>query len=74
MIDLGEIRRAAGRTQVELADAMATSQGQISRIERQNDMLLSTLTAYLSAIGADAALVVLVGGKTISQSLTEVRR
>ena len=74
MIDLVELRRAAGVTQVQLADALATTQGQISRIERQNDMLLSTLIAYLSALGADASLVVLVGGKTISQSLTEVRR
>ena len=37
-------------------------------------MLLSTLIAYLSALGADASLVVSVGGKTISQSLTKVRR
>ena len=74
MIDLVELRRAAGVTQVQLADVLATTQGQISRIERQNDMLLSTLIAYLSALGADASLVVLVGGKTLSQSLTEVRR
>ena len=74
MIDLVELRRAAGVTQVQLADVLATTQGQISRFERQNDMLLSTLIAYLSALGADASLVVLIGGKTISQSLTEVRR
>ena len=43
MIDLAEIRRAAGRTQVELATALNTSQAQISKIERQCDMLLSTL-------------------------------
>ena len=74
MIDLVELRRAAGVTQVQLADVLATTQGQISRFERQNDMLLSTLIAYLSALGADASLVALIGGKTISQSLTEVRR
>jgi transcriptional regulator with XRE-family HTH domain len=74
VIDLVELRRAAGVTQVQLADVLATTQGQISRFERQNDMLLSTLIAYLSALGADASLVVLIGGKTISQSLTEVRR
>ncbi len=73
MIDLAEIRRAAGRTQVELATALNTSQGQISRIERQNDMLLSTLSAYLTALGVHASLVVSVGGKTIAQELTEGR-
>jgi transcriptional regulator with XRE-family HTH domain len=71
MIDLGEIRRAAGRTQVELAAALNTSQGQISRIERQSDLLLSTLRAYLTALSVEASLVVSVGGKTIAQELTE---
>ena len=74
MIDLAELRRAAGITQVQLAEALATTQGQISRIERQSDMLLSTLIAYLTALGVEASLVVLVGGKTIAQELTEGRR
>jgi transcriptional regulator with XRE-family HTH domain len=74
VIDLANIRRAAGRTQVELATAMNTSQGQISRIERQSDFLLSTLRAYLTALGAEASLVVSVSGKTIAQELTERRR
>ena len=74
MVDLSEIRRAAGRTQVELASALGTTQGQISRIERQSDMLLSTLIAYLTALGVEASLVVLVGGTTIAQELTERRR
>jgi transcriptional regulator with XRE-family HTH domain len=74
MIDLAEIRRAVGRTQVELATALDTSQGQISRIERQSDLLLSTLRAYLTALGVEASLVVSVGGKSIAQELTEGRR
>lgn len=74
MIDLAEIRRAAGRTQVELATALNTSQGQISRIERQSDLLVSTLRAYLTALGAEASLVVSVSGKTIAQELTAGRR
>ena len=71
MIDLAELRQESGVTQVQLAEALATSQGQISRIERQSDMLLSTLIAYLTALGVEASLVVLVGGKTITQELTE---
>ncbi|MDI3312946.1 MAG: helix-turn-helix transcriptional regulator [Mycobacterium sp.] len=74
MIDLAEIRHAARRTQVELATALGMSQGQISRIERQSDLLLSTLRAYLTALGVQASLVVSVGGKTITQQLTEERR
>jgi transcriptional regulator with XRE-family HTH domain len=74
VIDLAELRRTAGVTQVQLAEALATSQGQISRIERQSDLLVSTLIAYLTALGVEASLVVLVGGKTIAQELTEGRR
>jgi transcriptional regulator with XRE-family HTH domain len=74
VIDLAELRRESGVTQVQLAEALATSQGQISRIERQSDMLLSTLIAYLTALGVEASLVVLVDGKTIAQELTQGRR
>lgn len=74
MLDLREIRRAAGLTQVELANALNTSQAQISRIERQSDLLLSTLRAYLSALGVEASLLVSVSGQTIAQQLSEGRR
>jgi transcriptional regulator with XRE-family HTH domain len=73
VLDLREIRRAAGLTQVELANALNTSQGQISRIERQSDLLLSTLREYLTALGVDASLLVSVSGQTIAQELTEGR-
>ncbi|HEX3288691.1 MAG TPA: helix-turn-helix transcriptional regulator [Mycobacterium sp.] len=74
MIDLVELRRAAGMTQMQLADALATTQGQVSRLERQSDMLLSTLSAYLTALGVQARLVVLVDGTTITQEITEARQ
>jgi transcriptional regulator with XRE-family HTH domain len=74
VIDLAVLRRTAGVTQVQLAEALATSQGQISRIESQSDLLFSTLIAYLTALGVEASLVVLLDGKTIAQGLTEGRR
>jgi transcriptional regulator with XRE-family HTH domain len=74
VIDLAGLRRTAGVTQVQLATALNTSQGQISRVEHQSDLLVSTLIAYLTALGVEASLVVLVGGKTIKQELTEGRR
>jgi transcriptional regulator with XRE-family HTH domain len=60
-------------TQVQVAAAMNTSQGQISRIERQSDMLLSTLSAYLTALGVDAQIVVEVADQTMTYDLTEGR-
>jgi transcriptional regulator with XRE-family HTH domain len=70
VIDLSEIRRLTGVTQVQLAGALNTSQGQISRIERQSDMLLSTLSAYLTALGTSARLTINVNGQTVEHDLT----
>jgi transcriptional regulator with XRE-family HTH domain len=70
MIELAAIRRAAGLTQVELAANLGLGQAQVSKVERQDDMLISTLASYLAALGATAEIVVLVGGQTITFDLT----
>ena len=70
MVDLASIRRATGLTQVELAANLGVGQAQISKIERQSDMLLSTLAAYLAALGARAQLVIDVGHHTETYDLT----
>ena len=74
VVDLSSIRRTAGVTQVQLAAVLNTTQGQISRIERQSDMLLSTLSAYLTALGVDAQIVVMVDEQTMTYRLTRGRK
>jgi transcriptional regulator with XRE-family HTH domain len=64
------LAKASGVTQVELAAALNTSQGQISRIERQSDMLLSTLSANLTALGASARLTITINGQAVERDLT----
>lgn len=54
---LAELRHARALTQVQLARSLGVSQAQISRIERQNDLYLSTLASYLEAMGARLELV-----------------
>ena len=72
VIDLAAIRRAAGVSQEQLAERLGLRQGQISRTERQADLLLSTLVAYLRALGADAELMItLPGRETIRQLLID---
>jgi transcriptional regulator with XRE-family HTH domain len=73
MIDLAGIRRAAGLTQIELAANLGVGQAQISKIERQADMLISTLASYLAALGAEAQIVVRVGEQTVTYNLTAGR-
>jgi transcriptional regulator with XRE-family HTH domain len=72
VIDLSELRLKAGLTQVQLAEVLATSQGQISRVEKQRDMLLSTLSAYLAALGVEAHVVVKVGDQILTYDLATV--
>ena len=70
MIDLAALRRKAGVTQVQLARSLGTSQGQISRLEGQDDMLLSTLSAYLTALDVNATVVIAVADQTVEYDLT----
>jgi transcriptional regulator with XRE-family HTH domain len=70
MIDLAAIRRATGLTQTELAANLGVGQAAVSKIERQSDMLLSTLASYLKALGVEASLNVEVGQRTIKYDLT----
>ncbi len=73
MIDLAAIRRAIGLTQTELAASLGVGQAQISKLERQDDMLISTLAAYLAALGVDAKIVVELGDQTITYDLVTGR-
>ena len=64
------IRQAAGRTQTQVADALGTQQSAVSRMERGGDLLLSSLTSYIHAAGADAAeLTITIAGERITLDL-----
>lgn len=70
MIELRVVRRLTGLTQVELAANLGVGQAQVSKIERQTDMLLSTLAAYLEALGVHAELLIEVKGQSLTFSVT----
>lgn len=52
VLPLAGIRKAAGKTQVQVAEAARMAQGDVSRLESQEDMMLSTLKRYAEALGA----------------------
>jgi transcriptional regulator with XRE-family HTH domain len=70
VIDLAGIRRAAGLKQTEVAANLGVGQAQVSKIERQDDMLISTLASYLAALGVEAKLVVQMGDQVLTYELT----
>ncbi|MGH9129051.1 MAG: helix-turn-helix domain-containing protein [Acidimicrobiales bacterium] len=62
---LGELRRVRQITQVELSRAMRRPQSTVSRIEREGDMLLSTLAAYVEALGGHLEITATINGQRI---------
>lgn len=56
-LGLSELRARTRRTQAQIAEAIGTSQSGVSRLERQNDFLISTLRDYVSATGGQLHLV-----------------
>jgi transcriptional regulator with XRE-family HTH domain len=63
---LRTVRDGMGKTQAEVATNMETNQGEVSRIEHRDDVMLSTLRKYARAIGASCELVfVLPDGRRV---------
>lgn len=71
-LSLPELRRRIGRSQAEVALAVGTTQSGVSRLERQPDMLLSTLDDYVSALGGRLRLV--IEHPALSADLAVLRR
>jgi transcriptional regulator with XRE-family HTH domain len=55
---LQELRKALNVTQEQLADELGMKQANISRLERRPDMLLSTLSRTIAALGGKLDLTV----------------
>ncbi|MEL6490709.1 MAG: helix-turn-helix transcriptional regulator [Cyanobacteria bacterium J06621_3] len=55
---LQALRQSAGLTQHKVCEELEMTQGNLSRLERNSDMLLSTLQKYVAAIGGKLHLTV----------------
>ncbi|MGH9040223.1 MAG: helix-turn-helix domain-containing protein [Acidimicrobiia bacterium] len=55
--DLAGLRRSRGVTQTALAERLRVSQSDLSKLERRSDLRLSTLRAYVAALGGRLRLV-----------------
>jgi transcriptional regulator with XRE-family HTH domain len=50
---LSELRKAAGKSQSELAAMLSIKQPSLSKLEKQSDMQISTLQRILAALGGE---------------------
>lgn len=62
-LTLQELRKAKHLTQVQLAETLGVQQATVAKYERQSDLLLSTLTSYVRAMGGELKLMVEFPGK-----------
>ena len=62
-LTLQELRKAKALTQVQLAETLGIQQATVAKYERQSDLLLSTLTSYVRAMGGSLKLMAEFPGK-----------
>jgi DNA-binding XRE family transcriptional regulator len=54
---LAELRKTAGLSQDELAEALGIKQPTLSRLESQDDMQISTLRRVIEALGGELEII-----------------
>lgn len=64
-VALAELRESRGLTQTELAAALEQTQANVSRVERQRDLYLSTLADYVRALGGELEVNAVFDGERI---------
>ena len=57
-MSLRDLRRARKQTQVRVAEKLHINQENVSRLEQRSDLLISTLSSYIEAMGGKLSLVV----------------
>lgn len=64
-LNLQKLREFIGVTQAEVAEKAEMTQGELSRTERREDHLVSTLRRYVRALGGELKVVARFGDKEI---------
>ena len=65
-----KLRQARQQTQVAVAERLNVGQGSVSRIEKQSDVLLSTLRDYIGALGGQLEIrAIFPDGEFLIESL-----
>jgi DNA-binding XRE family transcriptional regulator len=66
---LGEAREDRAMTQQEIARILGVTQANVSRIEREGDIYLSTLRKYVEALGGHLEIAAVFPEKTVTLAL-----
>jgi len=64
-MNLRALRELTGKTQVDVAELLGTTQSELSRSERRPDHLISTLRRYVEALGGKLEVFAVFDDKQI---------
>jgi DNA-binding XRE family transcriptional regulator len=64
-LKLSELRAELGITQVDMARNLNVSQSNVSRIEHEDDLYISTLRGYVEALGGELQLQAVFPDRTV---------
>jgi len=65
VVTMRQLRAIAGKTQVEVAEAMGVAQAEVSRLEGRKDSKLSTIERYVEALGGEVEVVARFGDRSL---------
>lgn len=64
-MNLPELRKALGKTQIDVADAAEMAQAKVSEFERRDDHMLSVLRRYIEALGGHLEICAIFDNKRV---------
>jgi transcriptional regulator with XRE-family HTH domain len=74
VLALAELREAQHVTQQQVAQMLGVSQANVSRIEHQDDVYLSTLSNYITALGGHLEVTAIFPEGTVTLLERQTRR
>jgi DNA-binding XRE family transcriptional regulator len=70
-VRLAELREQMGKTQSQLAEVLGMTQANVSRIERSDNLYLSTLADYVDALGGHIEINAVFDDDVVALGLVE---
>ena len=69
---LTQVRQAVGLTQKQLAESLGMDQGDVSRLERRQNLHLATLARFIEATGGRLRVIAVYEGTEVDLDLGDV--
>lgn len=73
VLALAQLRQSRHVTQVQLAETLGISQGNVSRLEARSDVYLSTLRSYVEALGGHLEIAAVFGDERVAVHVGDSR-